>query len=263
VNGREGGLPIEQFIQAITSQLDRAQDAMALKAHTGRPLTFAVKDLSLDLRAHVEMVGSVVRIVPAGPGEPEASTLHIALTTITRPMIEENTVQMEAEPGEPSLREVVKSEEEQRRLEWAGIHTVAQWRALQGRTGDEAIARVADIPALRLRQALEQADHPLVTDVSPQTPANGDGTNGTPLLRISGRNLLGEQTPQVRVGGEPVPVIRANRQELLVALQPHQSSGHLVVETAPGRVAQTKFDLGAFKQSFATPATIPQQGEIK
>jgi len=52
----KGGVPIEQFIQALTTQLDRAQNAMALKAENlDLPLTFAVKDLSLDLRTHVEV----------------------------------------------------------------------------------------------------------------------------------------------------------------------------------------------------------------
>src|ERR1700757_4075200 len=89
VSDHDTGLPVEQFIQALTSQLDRAQDAMALKAHV-RPLTFAVKDLTLDLRAHFGMSGSVVHITPAGPGDSSASTLHLSLTSITRPMMEEN-----------------------------------------------------------------------------------------------------------------------------------------------------------------------------
>ena len=60
------GVPIEQFIQALQTQLDRAQTAMAMKAENlDLPLTFAVKDLSLDLRTHVEIVRSEVRIRPA------------------------------------------------------------------------------------------------------------------------------------------------------------------------------------------------------
>jgi hypothetical protein len=42
---RDGGLPVEQFIQALTSQLDRVQSTMAMKARAGLPMTFAVKDL--------------------------------------------------------------------------------------------------------------------------------------------------------------------------------------------------------------------------
>ena len=37
LSNNENGLPIEQFIQALTSQLDRAQATMALKARAGLP----------------------------------------------------------------------------------------------------------------------------------------------------------------------------------------------------------------------------------
>src|SRR6185503_8238134 len=118
-NGDQG-VPIEQFIQALQTQLDRAQTAMAIKAENlDLPLTFAVKDLSLDLRTHVEVVRSEVRIRPAGPGDRDASMLHLALTTITRPMIKENAKPMSLErDDEPTLKEAVGdqlSDEEQKR----------------------------------------------------------------------------------------------------------------------------------------------------
>jgi hypothetical protein len=245
VSEREAGLPIEQFIHALTSQLDRAQSALALKARAGLPLTFAVKDLSLDLRTHVEMVGSVVRIRPAGPGEAEASILHLALTTITRPMIEENTMQLAADPNEPSLKEVLGSdvsEDDQRRLEWAGIHTVEQLREVQRTGGENAIERVAQIPVVRLRAALERASQPRVAGIFPESLDNDDSSGGTTLLRVRGQNLMRDQAPAVRIGGEQVPVLRATEREVVVAPLPHQLSGTLAVETAPGTVAQKEFD---------------------
>ena len=45
---------------------------MALKAQAGLPLTFAVKDLTLDLRTHIDMVGSVVHIWDTVPAELDA-----------------------------------------------------------------------------------------------------------------------------------------------------------------------------------------------
>lgn len=265
-----GSLPIEQFIQALTSQLDRAQSAMAMKANAGLPLTFAVKDISIDLRAHVEVEGSAVRITPAGPGDGEASTLHIALTTITRPMIEENTLQMSAEPDEPSLREVLGedvNEEEQRRLEWAGIHTVSQLRAMQRRTGEEAIGRVAQLPVERLRSALARAAQPFVSRVAPELhPAGGEGrevTRETPLLRIRGHNLMQDGPPQVRIRGEQIPVLKATEKELLIAPLAHQLGGTLEVEIAPGFTSKTEFDLSPVHRSTqaARAPTAEEGGE--
>ena len=62
----------------MQSQLDKAQTAMTLKAHNlNMPLTFAIKDITLDLRAHVEFARSEVRIRPAGANDAEASVFHL------------------------------------------------------------------------------------------------------------------------------------------------------------------------------------------
>ncbi|HEY6988848.1 MAG TPA: IPT/TIG domain-containing protein [Bryobacteraceae bacterium] len=243
---RDNGLPIEHFIQALTSQLDRAQNAMALKARAGLPLTFAVKELSLDLRTHVEMIDSAVRIRPAGPGEGDSSTLHLSLTTITRPMIEENTFAMISAPDEPSIRDVAGkdiSEEEQRRLEWAGIHTVSQLVDLQRKSGEEAIERVAQIPVMRLRAALARAAEPSISHIMALDHPDGNGASGSTLLRVSGRNLTEDGELEVRVNGERVPVIRGNDRELVVAALPHHTAGTLSLETQSGTITKKDFRL--------------------
>ncbi len=250
MSNNDNSLPIEQFIQALTSQLDRAQDALRLKA-VNRPLTFAVKDLTLDLRSHLEISGSVVRIRPAGPNEPDASTVHLSLTSITRPMIEENTVQLAAEPDEPSLKDVLGDElndDEQRRLEWAGIHNVSQLRNLQRQSSEEALQKYTQLPVNRLRAALMRAAQPRVTRITPQPFNPGAGLRnelnpGAPLLRIRGSNLMRNQLPEVRIAGERAPVLQASEQELLVAPLAHQMSGTLEVEIEPGAVAKSEFNL--------------------
>jgi hypothetical protein len=247
VSDRESGLPLEQFIQALTSQLDRAQNTMALKARAGLPLTFAVKDLTLNLRTHVEMIDSVVRIRPAGPGEGDASMLHISLTTITRPMIEENTFAPAVTSDEPSLKEVVgkdMTDAEQRRLEWAGIHTVSQLRDMQRHGGEQAVERAVDIPVLRLRAALARASQPLMTNVMELAVRSDDPElAGATMLRIQGHNLVLDGDPQVHINGEAVPVVRAHPKEIVVSVQPHQYAGTVTVETGPGASDEKDFRL--------------------
>lgn len=244
MNGTENSLPIEQFVQALTTQLDRAQSAMALKARNLKlPLTFAVKDLTLDLRTHVEMVRSEVRLRPAGPGEKDASILHLSLTTITRPMLEENAVESLAAPEEPTLKEALGdqlTEEEQRRLEWAGVHTVKQLRDLDQRRGTEAIQRVAMLPIDRLRAALTRAAQPAITRVTNEpTPQPGGGSRNR--LRIRGLNLLGANSqPSVRIGGEEATIVHASENEIVVAPLAHQFGGDLVLETDPGVLTAAK-----------------------
>jgi hypothetical protein len=272
----EPGLPIEQFIQALTSQLDRAQSALALKARAGLPLTFALQGLTLDLRTHVEMSGSVVRIRPAAPGETEASMLHLALTTITKPMIEENTAKLALASDEQPLREAVGdqlNDDELRRLEWAGVHTLSQFVDLQQHASPDALERVAQVPAMRLRAALDRAARPHISDIttidvgsrdvgrSPDPTIGTEPTIGTrvpmnppvrqlpvepqapmlsdsiPLIRVRGHNLVRDGLPKVSIGGERVNVLEAGRRELLIAPLAHQLGGTLEIETAPGVVA--------------------------
>ena len=233
------GLPVEQFIQALTSQLDRVQSAMAMKAKAGLPLTFAVKDLSIDLRAHVEMVDSVVHLRPAASGEKESSMLHLTLTTITAPMIEENSRSF-ASSVDPSLHEALGSsitEEEQRRLEWAGIHTLSQLQTLRHQTGEAAIERVADIPVNRLRMALSRAGHPIVTHVELEA-ADGSGEH---ILGIHGANLARDGASQVHLDGRPVTVLSVDPTHLVVRLPGSSLRGTLHVETGPG--TSTRHDL--------------------
>jgi hypothetical protein len=280
----DGGLPIEQFIQALTSQLDRAQSALALKARAGLPLTFAVKDLTLDLRAHVDVSGSVVRIRPAGPGERDASMLHVSLTTITKPMIEENTSKFSMAAGEQPLKEVVGdqlNDDELRRLEWAGVQTVSQFEDLQQHAGTDALERVAQVPALRLRAALARAAAPYVgrltlvdrppedgaptPPVAPSDPidslhhlsVNSDAATESPpleprrptlpLIEVSGRNLVGRTLPIARIGGSPVPILEASKGKLLLAPREHHLGlvdATLEIETAPGVVITKALSFG-------------------
>ncbi len=270
MNHDGGGVPIEQFIQALTSQLDRAQAALALKARAGMPMTFAVKDLNIDLKAHIDMTGSAVRIHPAGANESGASTIHLSFTTITRPMIEENTLQTTLASDEPSLREVLGddiSEDEQRRLEWAGVHSVSQLKELQRSSNEETIQKFTQLPVQRLRAALQRATRPMVTKVTTtpsinrnakvafnpavtSPPLKGSAAIGKaglskapPLLKIRGNNLMTKMKPQVRIRGQLVPVVRATEHEVVVAPQAHQLSGALALEVEPGKTVETEFDV--------------------
>ena len=98
------------------------------------------------------MEGSVVRIKPAGPGESEASVLHLALTTITRPMIEENTISLAANRA-PSLAEAGFDQEERKKLERLGVSNTSQLRRLGNSTGTSVMSRLTEIPVDRLRTA--------------------------------------------------------------------------------------------------------------
>jgi hypothetical protein len=226
-------------VQALQAQLDRAQRAMHVKAkNLNLPLTFAVKDIAIDLRTHVEVVKNQVRVRPAGPSDHDASVLHLSLTTVTRPMIEENAFAMDA--TEERIDEVNDiPEEDRRKFEWAGLQTVRQIKQLHDQEGAATIGRMADLPVDRLRRALQKMVQPMVSRVESE-----DGENpAQKLLRIRGQNLMRQQVPKVQIEGEPVNVLKANDHEVLLEPKAHQFGGVLTIETGPNYSTQAAFDL--------------------
>ena len=233
--------PVEEFLQALTAQLDRAQDALAIKVTgTDRPLTWALKDISIDLRVFVD-VNQAGRITlrSAAPNEDGASTVHLALTTITRPMVEENAVAFHEDLDPRPLDDLMPmtnfGEDEQRRLDWMGIRTVGQLKRLDPNLANAVVG----LPVGQLQAALEAAARPTVRHVEPVARAEGS------LLRIRGANLSDVVTPEVHLAGEPVEVIEHRPNSLLVRpLEHHQQSEGQVEVYVNGQRATGYFRLG-------------------
>lgn len=166
----DGDFRIEDFLQAISAQLDRTQDAMRLKA-VNRPLTYAIRDFSLELKVFVSMDDEGVRLRSAGPGDVGASTIQIGFTTMTAPMVEEATIPLTMTMA-PRLDELGLNADERKRLERLGVSNAAQLTRLGQFTGANTVSRWSNIPVDRLRAAL-QLGRPRVRTVEP-------ATNGAP-----------------------------------------------------------------------------------
>ncbi|NUP09124.1 MAG: hypothetical protein HOW73_23995 [Polyangiaceae bacterium] len=162
----DGFFNVEDFVQSILSQLDRVQDALRLKA-VNRPLTYALKDISLDFHVFAELdPQGNVRFRPASSNESGASTLKLGFTTITRPMIEENTVSLAATRS-PRIDELGLSPDEVKRLESVGVRTAAQLNRLQSVAGSSTVSRWANVDSTRLKDVLNRA-RPVVDRVQVQ-----------------------------------------------------------------------------------------------
>jgi hypothetical protein len=242
----EAGFLVEEFLDAVSAQLDRTQDSLAAKAKV-RPLMFALRNFVIDLQVFVSMdTSGNVRLRSAAPGETGASTMKLDFTTITRPMVEENTVSL-ALAQAPSLTEVGFRPNEQRALERVGVHNVAQLQTLRASgAGVDGIARMTDglIPADRLREALRRG-RPLIGSVAPvpaaPTPAPAPALTpepqvvhvppGTRRLQLAGSNLLaGPAAPVVRLDGRPLEHVDAADDRLEVELPEGLRSGALEVD---------------------------------
>jgi hypothetical protein len=189
----DGDFSVEDFLQAIAAQLDRTQDAMRLKA-VNRPLTYAIRDFSLELKVFVSMDEEGVRLRSAGPGDTGASTIQIGFTTMTAPMIEEATIPLTMTMA-PRLDELGLNAEERKRLERLGVSNAAQLNRLGQFTGANTVSRWSKIPVDRLRAAL-QLGRPKVRKVEP-------AQNGEPPASPPEPPITTPVEPPVEVPPEP------------------------------------------------------------
>ena len=79
------------FVEAVTAELDRARDLSRLKSEAGRPLTYLVKDLSINLNVFPEYDGERVVFRTAEPNESGASGLKLELASATAPVVAQTT----------------------------------------------------------------------------------------------------------------------------------------------------------------------------
>jgi len=227
--------PVEEFLQALTSQLDRAQDSLAVKVRAGRPLTWALKDLTLDLRVFVEVdARGRVLMRSAAPNEEGASTIHLNLTTITRPVAEENTWSAQDDTDPRSLDDFRASanidDATQRKLEWMGIRTVGQLRQVSQQGDARRVAAMSGIPALNLQALLSASSRPAVTSLEVVS-----GNDGAPLLKVHGANLSEGPNPEVLLDGDIVEVLEHRPEQLLVRPREHHREGPVEVRVGAHR----------------------------
>jgi hypothetical protein len=249
----DSGFLVEEFIDAITTQLDRVQDTLRLKA-VNRPLTYALKDLQLDLKVHIDMDSQGhVRFRSAGASDAGASVVHFGFTTITKPMIEENTISMTAARS-ASLDELGLNPEEQRRLGRMGVSNLAQLQKLGSSAGVGAMARLTDVPLDRIRQALKQgapavhsvqpaptspvaakpASKPSPSFVQPKTPTLRLPA-GSQRMTLFGKNLMDEEAPpRITLNDEPLAVREYENDRIVVELPQSVRTGTLAVALGDG-----------------------------
>lgn len=227
------GIPVKAFLQTFAGQLDLTQDAMRMKVKAGRPLTWALKDIDVDLQVFISIASDgTMRWRTAGPNESGASTVRLSFTTITRSMVEENTWASEMEDDPRSL-DVLKQElspEQLNDLSLIGVRTVSQYKRLI-KDNPQAVQVNTGIPVLDLQAALLRASRPTVSGHEVLRDVSGQ-----PILKINGSNLHDGDTPEVKLAGEPVEVLEATPSALFVRPMAHHDEGQVEVFVGGSRV---------------------------
>src|SRR6187431_1868928 len=81
---------LEDFLDSLVVELDKTRETLAVKA-INKPLTYTVKDMSIDLNIFQSYDGDQIRFITAQPGQQGASKVTIQLGSITDQQVRATT----------------------------------------------------------------------------------------------------------------------------------------------------------------------------
>jgi len=81
---------LESFLDSLIVELDKARETLAVKA-INKPLTYAVKDMKLEMQLFPSFDGKKVKFITAQPGQTGASKIAFQLGSITDQQIRKTT----------------------------------------------------------------------------------------------------------------------------------------------------------------------------
>lgn len=242
---------LEEFLGALTRQLDRVQDSLRVKAMCDRPLTFAVRDLDLDLKVFPAVdTGGNVRFRHAQPNEEGASTIALKLATITRPLIDQSTRPLGLDDDPRSITELEDLPQNARqRLSRMGIETVSDLKRLNAMpTATRELAERAKVTTEDLARLIHGVRRPRIDAVvaappkpippappkPPQQQPPSPAPKPRPRVQLVGSHLEALEHAEVTLGDAPVRVVERTATHAELELDGRPKSGELRVRI-PGQ----------------------------
>ena len=235
--GNDHSWKLKSFLDSFILELDKAQDTLAIKG-LNQPLTYTVKDVSLDLQLFPEFDGREVRFTNARPGENGASKLSLQLGSITDRQIRQTTKQP-ATMDELYLEEVDELDEETKdSFRKIGVATVGDLEKLEERKIDisrapvfenkqENMQSLADkLKKLRSRKQQLSRHFSRMTRRQELPPKVNKITlseyRDAVLIRIAGENLALTDSfrPIALVNDQPAAVISQSMEEMNLKIDP-------------------------------------------
>lgn len=196
---------LESFIDALVVELDQARETLAVKS-VNRPLSYAVKDVALDLQIFPTYEDGDVRFRTAEPGQEGSSAIKLQLASITDQQIRATS---KPPPGkdEVPIEEAPIDRDTQKKLKKLGLRSVNDIEKLEERNIDLQSASGGAVDYTKLANMIQQARRgkspPSVRGASVQMTDQG------PVLHVEGENLcLSDEH-------EPVAVVNDRLGEVL------------------------------------------------
>ncbi len=180
---------LENFVDALVVELDRTRETLAIKA-VNKPLSYSVKDMSLDLQLFPTYDGEEVKFITAQPGEEGASKVNIKLNSITDQVIRA-TSKAPTAGGETSIEELELDEGTKKELKKIGVSSVEDIEKIEKKNIDLKKAKSGKIDYGKLANMIQKARRnkkpPSIAKVKMVSE------EGRPVIKVEGSHLATAQ----------------------------------------------------------------------
>jgi len=218
---------LEQFLDSLILELDKAQDTLALKGLT-RKLTYTVKDVALDLNIFPVLDNGKVQFQMVKPGETGGSRISFQLGSITDRQIRENaneppsnddvdldTLEDMDEDVKDSLRKVgITSTRDLERMDKRNVNLE---KVVKEKTGGEKNLDYKDL-ANMINKVRRQKLSPQLSRMSAKE------SDESVELTLHGQNFVLQQSadyPSAMVNNQKAEILHADAGELRLKVPRH------------------------------------------
>lgn len=209
---------LESFVDSLVVELDKTRETLAVKS-INKPLSYTVKDMSLELQIFPTFDGDDVRFQTAQPGQAGASKIALQLASITDQQVRATS---KAPPSKSDIKldAVALDPGTRKQLRRLGVTSVSDLDQIEKKDVDieKVSSGAVDYKSLAglIQKARRGGVPPKVKGVSLST------TDGAPLLTVRGENLgiSPDHVPVAILNQGLGEVVRYGPDELQVRLPP-------------------------------------------
>jgi hypothetical protein len=237
---------LESFLDSLIIELDKARETLAVKA-VNKPLTYAVKDVNLEMQLFPRYDGRKVEFVTAEPGQTGASKIAIQLGSITDQQIRQTT---QKPSGKDDVDiEVIEDidEDTKQSLRKIGVTSVQDLANIEEKNIDLKKVTKQSVNYKKLAGMIQKAKR---SQVPPrlQRASLSMSQSGEPRLYLEGKNLCTDDSfqPVAVVNGKLAKVLSGDTDKLALQLSKDQltfQQDELILALDPYAILRTKLNL--------------------
>ncbi len=209
---------LEAFVDSLVVELDKTRETLAVKS-INKPLSYTVKDMSLELQIFPTFDGDDVQFRTAQPGQTGASKLLLQLASITDQQVRATS---KAPPTKADIKidQVAIDSKTKQKLRRMGVTSVSDLERIEQREVDieQATGGAVDYKNLAnlIQQARRKGTPPRITKVAMDAAADGQ------VVRLEGENLSisGAHIPVAVLNDELSEVLDHGPDRIVIQLSP-------------------------------------------